>query len=328
MSRQTVLVIRHAEKPGQGGSIGVSESGTADPNQLSVRGWQRAGALTQLFSGESARHPGDTNPDWLIAAAPSDDYPSLRSASTLTPLSRLLDLPISLHFTPGDEAALAHHLDGLDGTILVAWEHERIPELARHLMSGDDTVSNSWPDDRFDLIWLFVQRGHPAAAICAASPTSARPRLVRQMTDVSGLGGRPLLDFGRVVRAGRWFAMGPVSTQRGIEREQKRRARDRRVARRISSRLRWVSRPSIIAAPSPGAVIPGLRGDLCYNVSTEHETGRTIGRTKGNPLPSARRPSLLRPQGPPCPEAEPATRFWSRAFLIPVLLQADVCVLS
>jgi hypothetical protein len=157
MSRQTILVIRHAEKPGQDGSIGVSESGAGDPNQLSVRGWQRAGALTQLFSGESVRHPGDTKPDWLIAAAPSDDHPSLRSVSTLTPLSRLLNLPLSREFTPGDEEALAQHLDSLDGTILVAWEHKRIPQLARHLMSGDDIVPISWPDDRFDLIWLFVR---------------------------------------------------------------------------------------------------------------------------------------------------------------------------
>ena len=47
----------------------------------------------------------------------------------------------------------------------------------------------------------------------------------------------------------------------------------------------------------------------------KHGTGRTIGRNAGNPSPSAREPSSLRPQGPRCPEAEPATRNGRGLFL-------------
>jgi hypothetical protein len=158
VATQTILVIRHAEKPGPGGSIGVSEAGKEDPNELSVRGWQRAGALTQLFRENSGRHPGIKRPDWLVAASPSGGYMSRRAISTLTPLSRLLDVPIERQFAPGDEAALVDRLVNLEGTTLVAWRHQGIPALAAHFM-GADEVPHTWPDDRFDLMWLFTRTG-------------------------------------------------------------------------------------------------------------------------------------------------------------------------
>jgi hypothetical protein len=154
-----VLVIRHAEKPGAGGSIGVQETGTEDPNELSVRGWQRAGALTQLFRENSGRHPALTRPDWLIAASPAGDYLSRRAISTLTPLSRRFDTPIERRFAPGDEVALAAHLDKLEGVTLVAWRHQSIPAIGVALMGAAD-VPQVWPDERYDLIWLFTRTGH------------------------------------------------------------------------------------------------------------------------------------------------------------------------
>lgn len=138
MATQTVLVIRHAEKPGPGGAIGVQESGTEDPNELSVRGWQRAGALTQLFRENSGRHPALTRPDWLVAATPAGDYLSRRAISTLTPLSRRIDTPIERRFAPGDEASLAAHLAKLEGVTLVAWRHQGIPAIGNALMGPAD----------------------------------------------------------------------------------------------------------------------------------------------------------------------------------------------
>ncbi|WP_157615803.1 hypothetical protein [Rhizobacter sp. Root404] len=159
MATQTVLVIRHAEKPGPGGAIGVQESGTEDPNELSVRGWQRAGALTQLFRENSGRHPALTRPDWLVAATPAGDYLSRRAISTLTPLSRRIDTPIERRFAPGDEVALAAHLAKLEGVTLVAWRHQGIPAIGTALMGPAD-VPQVWPDERYDLIWLFARTGH------------------------------------------------------------------------------------------------------------------------------------------------------------------------
>ena len=46
MAAEKIMIIRHAERPPDDGSIdGVNMSGTKDPKELTVRGWQRAGAL-------------------------------------------------------------------------------------------------------------------------------------------------------------------------------------------------------------------------------------------------------------------------------------------
>jgi hypothetical protein len=44
-----IMIIRHAEKPA-GKVAGVDEAGESSGHHLSVRGWQRAGALACLFA--------------------------------------------------------------------------------------------------------------------------------------------------------------------------------------------------------------------------------------------------------------------------------------
>ncbi len=44
MPATTIMLIRHAEKPG-GDDGGVDQKGDADKHNLIVRGWQRAGAF-------------------------------------------------------------------------------------------------------------------------------------------------------------------------------------------------------------------------------------------------------------------------------------------
>lgn len=48
MAATKIMLIRHAEKP-NGGTHGVDPSGERDDEDLTVRGWQRAGALARLF---------------------------------------------------------------------------------------------------------------------------------------------------------------------------------------------------------------------------------------------------------------------------------------
>src|SRR5580704_1713391 len=48
MARSIILVVRHAEKPDGRLGSGVAQAGTIDKESLTVRGWQRAGALTHL----------------------------------------------------------------------------------------------------------------------------------------------------------------------------------------------------------------------------------------------------------------------------------------
>lgn len=158
----TIYLIRHAEKPLQGEiALGVDEAGAVDPQNLSVRGWQRAGALAVCFGGAlfGAAGMGD-RPQHLLAAGPRPRHPSRRCVSTLLPLSRRLPLPVGVDFGIGDEAALARHIGGLQGSVLVAWSHERLPVLAACLAPSGTALPVSWPDDRFDLVWMFLRAAH------------------------------------------------------------------------------------------------------------------------------------------------------------------------
>jgi hypothetical protein len=61
-----------------------------------------------------------------------------------------------------DEPFLQDELDQLVGAIrassghvLVAWEHKRIPLIANRLVGSSVGVPQVWPDNRFDLVWVF-----------------------------------------------------------------------------------------------------------------------------------------------------------------------------
>jgi broad specificity phosphatase PhoE len=67
-----IMFIRHGEKPDDNGSVrAVDENGAHDPNELTVRGWQRAGALVRFFAPPNGKfsHPALATPTTLFAAA-------------------------------------------------------------------------------------------------------------------------------------------------------------------------------------------------------------------------------------------------------------------
>lgn len=159
MPPTTIMAIRHGEKPSIDGSIaGVDLTGTPDPDSLSVKGWQRAGALTVLFADPV--RPGLRQPAGLFAPGTSAHVTSKRAMRTLQPLSEMLGLPISTAFLKGQEPALAQALEMAQGPVLVAWEHHALCELANQLLRRSDVSPQEWPDDRFDLIWVFERAGH------------------------------------------------------------------------------------------------------------------------------------------------------------------------
>lgn len=151
------MAIRHAEKPGPDGSVlGVDRTGRADPDELSVPGWQRAGALVPFFtSADVAARTGLRAPRALFAPLPTPEAPSVRSHSTLVPLAEALDLPIATLFPKTQEAALASAVSALELPVLVAWQHEGLCEFARQLVQGQVPTPARWPENRFDIVWLF-----------------------------------------------------------------------------------------------------------------------------------------------------------------------------
>ena len=152
----SISIIRHAEKQlGDAPPHGVSIDGTLDPESLTVAGWQRAGALISLFvarPGESAPLP---TPSRLFASELGPHSHSRRPIETLVPLSERLGVTLDEPFLQDELDQLVAALRACDGHVLVAWEHKRIPLIANQLVGTSAGVPQVWPDDRFDLVWVF-----------------------------------------------------------------------------------------------------------------------------------------------------------------------------
>jgi hypothetical protein len=136
MSALTILIIRHAEKPGESwpGS-GLTPDGIIDKKSLVIRGWQRAGSWSALF-GAGLGGLDYPAPSVIYAANPNattGDDPSQRPYETVIPLAARLELTPDTKFAVGQEAQLVTTVVGQTGVVLVAWEHKAI---ARAILPG------------------------------------------------------------------------------------------------------------------------------------------------------------------------------------------------
>jgi hypothetical protein len=174
MSAKQVIVIRHAQKPtSHPRHLGVREDGTTDPESLTVRGWLHAGALAAVFGAPGA-HPVEAHldrPDFIFAAGPGKKQVIIKGKSvtvgshsrrpleTVTPMAERLGLVPLTIFTKGEEQALVRDALSRDGVVLICWQHEDIPTIGNLVLGNDTTVPQSWPEDRYDLIWVFDRSG-------------------------------------------------------------------------------------------------------------------------------------------------------------------------
>jgi hypothetical protein len=153
-----IILIRHAEKPvPEQGILGVDEFGNPDPRSLSVRGWQRAGALARFFAplhGAYA-HGAIERPDALFAASPRSK--SQRPLQTLYDVAAQLGLGICQDFdSDADEARLIDAARSAAGVALVSWRHDSMAAFAR-LLLDDDVPVPDWDKRRFDVAWVFTR---------------------------------------------------------------------------------------------------------------------------------------------------------------------------
>jgi len=152
----SISIIRHAEKQlGVAPPIGVSIDGTADAESLTPRGWQRAGALISLFVARPGASAPLPTPSRLFASELGPHSQSRRPIETLMPLSERLGVALDEPFLQDELDQLVAELRACDGHVLVAWEHKRIPLIANQLVGTAVGVPQVWPDDRFDLVWVF-----------------------------------------------------------------------------------------------------------------------------------------------------------------------------
>jgi len=146
------MLIRHAEKP-TAGDTGVSPTGLQGSKDLTVRGWQRAGALVCYFAPASGAFQDAriATPQALFASHSS----SSRPRETLLPLSEKLGIAIDLNYGKGDEARLVASAKELPGVALIAWQHDFMAAVANGILGDNRTAPQEWPKERFDLVWVF-----------------------------------------------------------------------------------------------------------------------------------------------------------------------------
>lgn len=161
-----IMIIRHAEKHVTGGQDhGVTVQGEPAKHELTVRGWQRAGALAAYFTLAAGRPENAliSTPRSIFASAAIPESPSLRALHTVEPLAAALDLPINLNHPEGEEAEVAAAALRAPGPVLIVWHHSHIPELARQIGGAHIGCPRDWPDDRYDVVWVLDRDDTPGA---------------------------------------------------------------------------------------------------------------------------------------------------------------------
>jgi hypothetical protein len=169
-----IYIIRHGEKPadpapaapGQSppapvAPFGVDDQGVQNVHSLLPRGWQRSGALAVLFDPAlGPRQAGLLTPAALLSPSYGDPAKTAahRTHETIQGLSDRLGLAIVSAFAEGQEPQLAASVvSGYSGVVLICWEHDHIPALASSLPVAPGTaIPQTWPGDRFDVIWTFT----------------------------------------------------------------------------------------------------------------------------------------------------------------------------
>ena len=173
-----IMIVRHGEKPDKRDSIhGVDPQGKHDKDELSIRGWQRSGALVRFFHPLDGKfsHPSLAKPDAVFAAAPSGHAKSLRSEHTVLSVAVSLGKHVNTRHSKGEEDKLVKQVLASDGVALIAWEHNSIIDLANLILGNKKTSPQKWPDSRFDLVWVFDRQPHSAGWKFTQAPQMLLP---------------------------------------------------------------------------------------------------------------------------------------------------------
>lgn len=162
MACDKIMLIRHAERPNADKSLrGVGFDGRKDKELLTVRGWQRAGALARFFApvDDHFAQQGLARPASLYACKAAPEDPSLRPQHTLVPLAELLEVELNRDHFSGDEIALVKDMQAREGPALAAWKHDGMHLIANAILRDTTTAPQHWPYGRYDLVWVFDRLG-------------------------------------------------------------------------------------------------------------------------------------------------------------------------
>lgn len=153
-----IMLLRHAEKPAKDNApFGVTRKGERSKESLEVRGWQRAGALASLFvpATDHFRHHALATPQFIYASKPLRRKGSRRPIETITPLAEKLSLKINAEFQRSQIAGMIADVFSRKGVVLICWQREYIPDIAALILGKRKLAPPEWPENRFDMIWVF-----------------------------------------------------------------------------------------------------------------------------------------------------------------------------
>jgi hypothetical protein len=148
-----IILIRHADEPD-------------DPNDphLSPAGVKRAEQLVSFITTDSALTRFGL-PVAVFATRTTKHGNGQRTQETVAPLARALRLPVQTPFLAKDFAAQAKRIlldPGYAGkTVLICWNHEEIPQLARAL--GIKPEPPKWEANVYDLVYVITYHDGKAA---------------------------------------------------------------------------------------------------------------------------------------------------------------------
>ena len=122
-----------------------------------MRGWQRAGALTHLFAPANGhfQHASLASPQFLYASKPVKRRGSRRPIETITPLAEKLDIDIISDFKRSEFEEMLDDVFTCKGVVLICWQREYIPDIASYIVDNSRVLPDDWPEDRFDMVWVF-----------------------------------------------------------------------------------------------------------------------------------------------------------------------------
>jgi len=152
-----VIIIRHGEKPEEG-------------DNLSCTGLNRALALPAVLHRLLPTPPAATYVP--IIGTKDDSTSTARMFQTVMPYAVQYNLCVNSNYAVENAAGLAKELRHQRGAALVVWEHNAIPEIAKHLGIKEEM---EWPDDDFDSIWTIEFSGGGAKGK-AKHPTLTKSR--------------------------------------------------------------------------------------------------------------------------------------------------------
>ena len=154
LANNTVLIVRHSEKP---------ENGTG----LTPLGEARARLYVQYF--QPFQEQGLSVPvDCLYTGADSEK--SFRPRLTLEPLSKATGMPLHVKVATKDSEALVRELktEAHGQHPLIAWRHGDMPALLTAFGASPEKLlpNGKWPDDVFD--WVIVLTTGPDGQLSSA----------------------------------------------------------------------------------------------------------------------------------------------------------------